>query len=52
MCDRMKRIIGMDKPLLMGAQSSGYPEPLRYHDRDLEDLEADALKDGALPQKY
>lgn len=36
MCDRMKRIIGMDKPLLMGAQSSAYPEPLRYHDRDLE----------------
>lgn len=36
MCDRMKRIIGMDKPLLIGAQSSRYPEPLHYHSRDLE----------------
>lgn len=36
MCDRIKRTIATDRPLLMGAESSAYPGPLRYHDRDPE----------------
>lgn len=36
MCDRIKRTIATDRPLLMGAESSSYPGPLRYHDRDAE----------------
>ena len=33
--DRMKRTIATDRPLLLGAQGGRYPEPLRYHDRDV-----------------
>jgi hypothetical protein len=36
MCDRIKRTIATDRPLLMGAESSSYPGPLRYHERDAE----------------
>jgi hypothetical protein len=36
MCDRVKRTIAIDKPLLMGVESAAYPGPLGYHDRDLE----------------
>lgn len=36
MCDRVKRTIATDKPLIMGVESARYPEPLSYHDRDLE----------------
>ena len=36
MCDRIKRTIATDRPLLMGAESASYPGPLRYHDRDAE----------------
>ncbi len=36
MCDRMKRTIATERPLLMGAESSSYCEPLRYHERDIE----------------
>lgn len=36
MCDRVKRTIATDKPLLMGVESASYPEPLHYHDRDPE----------------
>jgi uncharacterized damage-inducible protein DinB len=32
--DRMKRTIATDRPLLLGAEGSRYPGPLRYHDRD------------------
>jgi hypothetical protein len=35
--DRMKRTIAMDRPLLLGADGSCYPGPLRYHDRDVEE---------------
>jgi hypothetical protein len=35
--DRMKRTIAMDRPLLIGADGSKYPGPLRYHDRDAEE---------------
>lgn len=35
MCDRMKRTIAIDRPLLMGVESASYPEPLGYHDRDI-----------------
>ena len=36
MCDRMKRTIATNRPLLMGVESAEYPAPLRYHDRDPE----------------
>jgi len=36
MCDRMKRTIGTERPLLIGVESADYPEPLHYHDRDPE----------------
>jgi uncharacterized damage-inducible protein DinB len=36
MCDRMKRTIATDSPLLMGVESIQYLEPLHYHDRDPE----------------
>lgn len=36
MCDRIKRTIVTDKPLLMGVEAAAYPGPLRYHDRDAE----------------
>jgi uncharacterized damage-inducible protein DinB len=35
--DRMKRTIAMDRPLLIGADGSRYPGPLRYHDRDADE---------------
>jgi GNAT superfamily N-acetyltransferase len=34
--DRMKRTLAMERPLLVGADGNLYPEPARYHDRDLE----------------
>jgi len=36
MCDRMKRTIATERPLLMGVESVDYLEPLHYHDRDVE----------------
>lgn len=36
MCDRIKRTIATDRPLLMGVESADYPEPLGYHERDPE----------------
>ncbi|PKQ15013.1 MAG: DinB family protein [Actinobacteria bacterium HGW-Actinobacteria-7] len=36
MCDRIKRTIATDNPVLMGVESASYPVPLRYHERDLE----------------
>lgn len=42
--DRIKRTIAMDRPLLLGADGFRYPEPLKYHDRDLnEELELIAI---------
>ena len=42
--DRLKRTIATERPLLLGAQGGRYPEPLRYHDRDLdEELDLIAL---------
>lgn len=36
MCERMKRTIGTDRPLIMGVENVGYLEPLHYHERDIE----------------
>lgn len=36
MCDRIKRTIATDRPLIMGVESADYPGPLGYHERDLE----------------
>lgn len=36
LADRMKRTVGMERPLLVGADASAYPEVLHYHDRDPE----------------
>jgi len=36
MCDRVKRTIATDKPMLMGVESADYPGPLSYHERDPE----------------
>ena len=36
MCDRIKRAIATDRPLLIGVESADYPAPLHYHERDLE----------------
>ncbi|PKQ38350.1 MAG: hypothetical protein CVT59_03780 [Actinobacteria bacterium HGW-Actinobacteria-1] len=36
MCDRIKRTIATEKPLLMGVESVDYVGTLRYHERDLE----------------
>src|ERR1041384_1721685 len=33
--DRMKRTVAMDRPLLLGADGSRYPEPLRSQEHDL-----------------
>jgi GNAT superfamily N-acetyltransferase/uncharacterized damage-inducible protein DinB len=35
--DRMKRTLAMSRPLLLGADGWLYPEPVRYHDRDLDE---------------
>jgi uncharacterized damage-inducible protein DinB len=35
--DRMKRTVGMERPLLLGADGFRYPVPLRYQEHDLED---------------
>ncbi len=35
--DRLKRTIALDRPLLLGADGSRYPEPLRYQEHDLEE---------------
>lgn len=43
MCERMKRTIGSDRPLLVGVESVGYLEPLHYENRDPE-LELRLLK--------
>lgn len=34
MCDRMKRTIATELPLLIGVESAFYRRPLHYHDRD------------------
>lgn len=36
MCDRMKRTIATERPLLMDVESVDYLDPLHYHDRDVE----------------
>lgn len=36
MCDRMKRTIATDRPLLMGVESIDYPGPLHYDERDID----------------
>jgi hypothetical protein len=36
MCDRMKRTIATDRPLIMGVESIDYPGPLHYEQRDVE----------------
>ena len=36
MCDRIKRTIATERPLLVGVESADYPHPLSYHDRDPE----------------
>ena len=36
MCDRLKRAIATERPLLMGVESADYPVPLHYHERDVE----------------
>ena len=36
MCDRIKRTIATQRPLLMGVDGISYLEALRYHDRDPE----------------
>ncbi len=36
MCDRIKRTIATERPLLMGVESIDYVTPLRYQERDLE----------------
>ena len=36
MCDRIKRTIATERPLLMGVESADYPGPLAYHDREPE----------------
>jgi hypothetical protein len=36
MCDRIKRAIATERPLIMGVESIDYPGPLHYHQRDLE----------------
>ncbi len=36
MCDRMKRTIATEQPLLVGVESVLYLEPLHYQDRDPE----------------
>ncbi len=35
MCDRMKRVVGLKRPLLVGVENIRYPEPLHYQERDL-----------------
>ena len=36
MCDRIKRAIATERPLLMGVESADYPVPLHYHERDVD----------------
>ncbi len=36
MCDRIKRTLATEKPLLMGVESVDYVGALRYHERDLD----------------
>jgi hypothetical protein len=36
MCDRIKRTIATERPLLIGVESADYPGPLGYHERDPE----------------
>jgi DinB superfamily len=37
LADRMKRIIALDRPQLLGADENCFAASLAYHDRDLED---------------
>src|SRR5262249_41356414 len=42
--DRLKRTLAMDRPLLVSADGSRYPEAVHYHQRDLaEEIELVAL---------
>lgn len=36
MCDRMKRTIATDRPLIVGVESIDYPGPLHYELRDVD----------------
>jgi len=36
MCDRIKRAIATERPLIMGVESIDYPGPLHYQERDPE----------------
>jgi uncharacterized damage-inducible protein DinB len=35
--DRLKKTLALERPLLVAADPQGYPEAVRYHDRDLEE---------------
>jgi uncharacterized damage-inducible protein DinB len=37
MADRMKRVIALDRPALLGADEQRFAATLAYHDRDLEE---------------
>src|SRR3954451_17609015 len=37
LADRMKRIIALDRPPLLGADENRFASTLAYHDRDLEE---------------
>jgi len=37
LADRMKRVIAMDRPLLMGADENQFARRLAYHERDLDE---------------
>lgn len=48
MCDRIKRTIATERPLLVGVESADYPGPLSYHDRDPELLTLRDLMEHAV----
>jgi uncharacterized damage-inducible protein DinB len=37
MADRVKRVIALENPMLMGADENSFAQKLAYHDRDLEE---------------
>jgi len=45
MCERMKRTVGTDLPLIVGVENIRYPAPLHYQERDLA-LELDLFEAG------
>lgn len=48
LADRMKRVIALDRPTLVGADENCFAQALAYHDRDLE--EELAILDGTRGQ--